>query len=283
MFSFVFVFCIFYNLIENNRSVLWLFGLGEKMKSSVERRADILTLLQQTNSQRVEALAQHFGVSTVTIRSDLNNLEEQGFITRSHGFAVLNSRLITELSIADKGTHCPELKQKIGKMAASLLSNGERVILDSGTTTKAIVRYLKDLSLTVLTNGLDIALELVNCPNIEIRMTGGVLRKNAMSFSGVMADNNLRQYRFDKVFLGVDGFDLHKGVTTFNEQEAQLNRLMCEATEQVIVVTDSSKFGQYSDFVICTVNQIDVLVTDDKIPRNYQEYLENSGVSVLIV
>ncbi|WP_301099030.1 transcriptional repressor AgaR [Otariodibacter sp.] len=253
------------------------------MKSSVERRADILTLLQQTNSQRVEALAQHFGVSTVTIRSDLNNLEEQGFITRSHGFAVLNSRLITELSIADKGTHCPELKQKIGKMAASLLSNGERVILDSGTTTKAIVRYLKDLSLTVLTNGLDIALELVNCPNIEIRMTGGVLRKNAMSFSGVMADNNLRQYRFDKVFLGVDGFDLHKGVTTFNEQEAQLNRLMCEATEQVIVVTDSSKFGQYSDFVICTVNQIDVLVTDDKIPRNYQEYLENSGVSVLIV
>ncbi|QGM81075.1 transcriptional repressor AgaR [Otariodibacter oris] len=253
------------------------------MKSSVERRADILALLQQTNSQRVEALAQHFGVSTVTIRSDLNNLEEQGYITRSHGFAVLNSRLITELSIADKGNHCPELKQQIGKMAASLLSNGERVILDSGTTTKAIVRYLKDLSLTVLTNGLDIAFELVNCPNVEIRMTGGVLRKNAMSFSGVMADNNLRQYRFDKVFLGVDGFDLHKGITTFNEQEAHLNRLMCEASDQIIVVTDSSKFGQYSDFVICPANQIDVLVTDDKLPKNYQEYLENSGVSVLIV
>lgn len=252
------------------------------MKSSVERRSEILALLQQTNSQKVEALAQHFGVSSVTIRSDLNALEQQGFITRSHGFAVLKSRLIAELSIADKRTHYPELKQRIGKAAASLLQNGDKVIFDSGTTTKAIVSHLDDLTLTVLTNGLDLAMELVAYPNIEIRMTGGVLRKNAMSFSGIMADNNLRQYRFDKVFLGVDGFDLHKGITTFNEQEAQLNRLMCEAADQVIVVTDSSKFGQYSDFVICAVNQIDVLVTDDQLPRNYHEYLENSGVKVLI-
>ena len=97
-----------------------------------------------------------------------------------------------------------------------------------------------------------------------------------------MADNNLRQYRFDKVFLGVDGFDLQKGITTFNEQEAHLNRLMCESANQVIVVTDSSKFGQHSDFVICPVNQIDVLVTDDQLPKNYQHQLENSGIKVLI-
>lgn len=252
------------------------------MKSSVERRSDILELLQQTNSQRVEALAQHFGVSSVTIRSDLNTLEQQGYITRSHGFAVLNSRLIAELSIADKRNHYPELKQRIGKLAASLLHNGDRIILDSGTTTKAIVNHLSHLTLTVLTNGLDIAMELVSCPNVEVRMTGGVLRKNAMSFSGIMADNNLRQYRFDKVFLGVDGFDLHKGVTTFNEQEAHLNRLMCEAADQVIVVTDSSKFGQYSDFVICSANQIDVLITDDQLPKNYQQALEDAGVTVLI-
>ncbi|WP_373766613.1 transcriptional repressor AgaR [Glaesserella sp.] len=252
------------------------------MKSSVERRSDILALLQKTGSHRVEALSQHFGVSTVTIRSDLNILEEQGYVTRSHGFAVLNSRLIAELSIADKRNNYPELKQQIGKLAASLLKDGERVILDSGTTTKAIVSHVGDLNLTVLTNGLDVAMALVACPNVEVRMTGGVLRKNAMSFSGVMADNNLQHYRFDKVFLGVDGFDLHKGVTTFNEQEAQLNRLMCNAADQVIVVTDSSKFGQYSNFVICPANQIDVLVTDNNIPLSYREYLENMGVQVLI-
>lgn len=256
--------------------------LGEKMKSSVERRSDILALLQQAGSSRVEALAQHFGVSAVTIRNDLNYLEQQGHIKRSHGFAVLNSRLIAELSVSDKRNNYPELKQRIGKVAASLLKDGERVIFDSGTTTKAIVSHLDDLSLTVLTNGLDIAMELVACPNVEVRITGGMLRKNAMSFSGVMADNNLRQYRFDKVFLGVDGFDLHKGVTTFNEQEAQLNRLMCDAADEIIVVTDSSKLGQYSNFVICRVDQIDVLITDDKLPKNYHEYLENAGVKVLI-
>ncbi|VTU06564.1 DNA-binding transcriptional repressor SrlR [Actinobacillus indolicus] len=252
------------------------------MKSSVERRAEILALLRKTGSQKVENLSQDFGVSTVTIRSDLNHLEQQGYITRSHGYAVLNTRLIAELSISDKRNNYPELKQRIGKLAASLLKDGDRIILDSGTTTKAIVSYLNELNLTILTNGLDIAMELVGCPNVEVRMTGGVLRKNAMSFSGIMADNNLQHYRFDKVFLGVDGFDLHKGITTFNEQEAQLNRLMCNAADQVIVVADSSKFGQYSNFVIGTVNQIDVLVTDNKLPLSYQEYLENIGVQVLI-
>lgn len=252
------------------------------MKSALERRAEILNLLQQTGSQRVELLANQFNVSAVTIRSDLNQLEQQGFITRSHGFAVLNSKLISELSIADKDHHYPELKQRIGKLASTLLKDGERIILDSGTTTKAIVNHIGNTALTVLTNGLDLAMALVPCPNVEVRMTGGVLRKNAMSFSGVMADNHLRQYRFDKLFLGVDGFDLDKGITTFNEQEAQLNRLMCEAVNQVIVVTDSSKFGQYSDYVICQTNQIDVLVTDDKLPKNYQHYLENAGVQVLI-
>lgn len=252
------------------------------MRSSVERRSDILELLQNTSSQRVEFLAKYFGVSSVTIRSDLNALEQQGYITRSHGFAVLNSRLIVELSISDKRNSYPELKQRIGKIAASLLKEGDRIILDSGTTTKAIVSHLGQLSLTVLTNGLDVAMELVSCPNVEVRMTGGVLRKNAMSFSGVMADNNLRQYRFDKVFLGVDGFDLQKGITTFNEQEAHLNRLMCQSADQIIVVADSSKFGQYSDFVICPAESIDVLITDDQLPQHYQQALENMGVTVLI-
>lgn len=252
------------------------------MKSAVERRSDILALLKRQNSMRVEALAQHCNVSAVTIRTDLNALEQQGLITRSHGFAVLASRLMTELSISDKRNHYPELKQRIGFLAASLLQDGERVIFDSGTTTKAIVNHIGSKQLTVLTNGLDVAVELATCPNVEVRMTGGVLRKNAMSFSGVAADNHLRHYRFDKVFLGVDGFDLQKGVTTFNEQEAQLNRLMCEAANQVIVVADSSKFGQYSNYVICATNQIDVLITDSQVPERYVETLENDGVKVLI-
>ncbi len=252
------------------------------MKSSVERRSDILTLLQKSGSERVEDLARQFNVSNVTIRKDLNALEKSGYITRSHGFAVLSTRLVVELPNVTKETRCLELKQKIGQLAATLLVPEERIIIDSGTTTKEIVTHIGDLPLTVLTNGLDTAMALVNCPNVELRMTGGVLRKGAMSFSGVMADNNLRYNRFDKVFLGVDGFDLNKGVTTFNEQEAQLNRLMCRAAHKIIVMADSSKFGQYSDFVICEANQIDMLISDENLPAHYRTYLENHGIEVLI-
>ncbi|QIW16488.1 transcriptional regulator [Pasteurellaceae bacterium RH1A] len=252
------------------------------MKSSVERQSEILELLQQAGSQRVEILAKHFQVSSVTIRNDLNVLEKQGLITRSYGVAVLNAYLNKELSISDKDTKFPERKAKIGKLAASLLKDGEKVIFDSGTTTKAIVNHLGELDIVAMTNGLDIAMALSACPNVEVRISGGTLRKNAMSFSGLMANENLRQYRFDKVFLGVDGFDLKRGITTFNEQEGYLNRLMTEIADQVIVVTDSSKFGQYSEFVICAADEIDILVTDNQIPSHYRQQLESLGVKVLV-
>ena len=253
------------------------------MKSNVERQSDILELLQKTGSQKVEKLAKTFNVSTVTIRKDLNVLEEKGYITRSYGYAVLRSRLMVELTVEDKETRYLDFKQQIGKCAANLLENNDRIILDSGTTTKEIVSHIGDLSLTVLTNGLDTAMALLRCPNVELRMTGGVLRKGAMSFSGVTADNAVLYNRFDKVFLGVDGFDIQKGITTFNEQEAQLNRLMCRAADKVVVVTDSSKFGQYSNFVICQTTQIDVLITDSHLQENYKRYLEKQGVQVIIV
>lgn len=252
------------------------------MRSSVERRSEILSLLKETGSQKVENLAKRFQVSSVTIRNDLNQLEQEGYIVRSYGYAVLRSHLTVELTHRDKGTRCLALKQKIGEKAREWVNENERIILDSGTTTKELIGHIQDLSLSVLTNGLDSAFALANCPNVELRMTGGVLRKGAMSFSGVVADTCLSYQRFDKLFLGVDGFDLQKGVTTFNEQEAHLNRLMCRAADKVIVMTDSSKFGQYSNFVICEANQIDVLITDDNIPEHYQTYLESHGVQVVI-
>lgn len=252
------------------------------MKSSVERRSEILSLLKKTGSQKVESLARRFQVSSVTIRNDLNQLEQNGYIVRSYGYAVLRSHLTMELTHHDKGTRCLALKQKIAKKAREWVQENDHIILDSGTTTRELISHIQELPLTVLTNGLDSVMALSNCPHIEVRMTGGVLRKGAMSFSGVIADTCVRYQRFDKLFLGVDGFDLEKGITTFNEQEAQLNRLMCAAANKVIVLADSSKFGQYSNFVICEANQIDVLITDENIPDNYRITLETQGIEVVI-
>lgn len=256
------------------------------MKSAIERRMEIVTIVNKQSSARVEDLANLFSVSTVTIRQDLNFLEENGYIVRSHGGAMPNRGMIAELSNQEKKRRNSSIKAKIGEAALSLIASNDSIILDSGTTTKEIANFLKKSSLEnvlVMTNGLDIALELADAKNTEVLMTGGKLRKNALSFSGPQADASLAHYCFSKFFLGVDGFDLQVGITTHNEQEASLNRIMCQCSNQVIAVTDSSKFGKKSCHVIRKFADIDVLVTDSGIPDDYLLAFREKGVEVIIV
>ena len=126
-------------------------------------------------------------------------------------------------------------------------------------------------------------MELANTTGVEVLMTGGVLRKSALSFSGSQAENSLRNYRFDKVFLGVDGFDLRVGITTHNEQEASLNRLMCDISETIIAVADSTKFSKRSCHMIREFGDIDILVTDSGIPEEYVQELKDHKIEVIIV
>ncbi|MBL4829911.1 MAG: DeoR/GlpR transcriptional regulator [Aliivibrio sp.] len=245
---------------------------------------EIVTVVNQDGKARVEDLAAQFNVSSVTIRSDLSFLEKNGYVVRSHGAAIPNTGVIAELSVQEKRRQNIGVKTLIGQAAVSLITNGDTIILDSGTTTREIAASVKSLdSLVVMTNGLDVAMELSSAPHIEVLMSGGVLRKNALSFSGSQAEASLKNYRFDKVFLGVDGFDLRAGITTHNEQEASLNRLMCEISEQVIAVADSTKFGKRSCHMIREFGNIDVLVTDAGIPEEYLQGLRDMKVEVIVV
>ncbi|MDO6498793.1 transcriptional repressor AgaR [Photobacterium sanguinicancri] len=254
------------------------------MKSAVERRMEIVNVVNRDGKARVEDLAAQFDVSSVTIRSDLSFLEKNGYVVRSHGAAIPNTGVIAELTVHEKRRQNAGIKSLIGQAAAKLIESGDTVILDSGTTTREIASSLKSLEdVVVMTNGLDVAMELASAPGIEVLMSGGVLRKNALSFSGSQAEHSLKNYRFDKVFLGVDGFDLRAGITTHNEQEASLNRLMCEISEQVIAVVDSSKFGKRSCHMIREFGNIDILVTDSDIPEDYVQGLREMKVDVIIV
>ncbi|MDV5168153.1 transcriptional repressor AgaR [Photobacterium rosenbergii] len=254
------------------------------MKSAVERRMEIVDVVNREGKARVEDLAAQFDVSSVTIRSDLSFLEKNGYVVRSHGAAIPNTGVIAELTVQEKRRQNAGIKSLIGQAAAKLIESGDTVILDSGTTTREIASSLKSLEdVVVMTNGLDVAMELASAPGIEVLMSGGVLRKNALSFSGSQAESSLKNYRFDKVFLGVDGFDLRAGITTHNEQEASLNRLMCEISEQVIAVADSSKFGKRSCHMIREFGNIDILVTDSDIPEDYLQGLREMKVDVIIV
>lgn len=254
------------------------------MKSAIERRMEIVNMVNLNGKARVEDLAENFNVSSVTIRSDLSFLEKNGYVIRSHGFAIPNSGAIAELTVHEKRRQNAGVKLCIGKEAAKLINNGDTIILDSGTTTREIASSLKNLEdVVVMTNGLDVAMELVSAPGVEVLMSGGLLRKNALSFSGSQAEASLKNYRFDKFFLGVDGFDLRAGITTHNEQEASLNRLMCDISEQVIAVADSTKFGIRSCHMIREFGNIDILVTDSDIPEDYLYSLREMKVEVIIV
>ncbi|AUJ71649.1 MULTISPECIES: transcriptional repressor AgaR [Pseudoalteromonas] len=254
------------------------------MLNTIERRHEIVQLVGQTERVEVSELAEQFGVSTVTIRNDLNALHEKGLLVRSHGGAVASSRLTKELTITEKHDHHHQVKVELAKLVAGLIGNDESIILDSGTTTEEVAKQLTEhQQLVVMTNGLNVAQALVAADGVEVLMTGGSLRKKSLSFYGSHAEDQLKQYHFDRLVLGVDGFSVDVGVTTHFEPEAALNREMCKVAKQVIVVTDSSKFDRKGVHRIIACEEIDVLVTDSGIPADVHQQLVAAGIEVHLI
>lgn len=254
------------------------------MLNTIERRQAILSIVNETGRVDVTNLSKEFEVSAVTIRADLNDLDKKRLIVRSRGGALAISKITKELSVKEK--HCKNfhIKEKLAQAVAKRVNNNELVIIDSGTTTEEVAKTLVDhQNLVVMTNGLNIANELAHLENAEVIMTGGTLRKKSLSFFGRQAESSLRNLRFDKVILGVDGIDISAGITTHFEQEATLNRLMCEVSKEVIVVTDSSKFDKSGFHIITALSAIDTVVTDSNIPQNYRDYLESNNIQLIIV
>ncbi|PJE78283.1 Glucitol operon repressor [invertebrate metagenome] len=251
--------------------------------STVERREAIVRLIRHKGLARVEELADQFKVSSVTIRNDLNYLDKKGFLLRSHGGAMALDDVVTEMHFDDKGTVNTAQKEAIGIAATQLVNDGESIILDSGTTTQHLARHLGNgKNLVVMTNGLNVASELVKTSGIEIMMTGGTLRSKSRSFYGSQAEDALKQYRFDKLFLGVDGFDIVAGLTTHFDREATLNRVMCDVSSEIILLADSSKFGRKGYHFIRSFGAFHTLVTDKGIPADYLTGMQRQGVKVII-
>jgi len=190
-----------------------------------ERRRAIVEMVNQNGRVLVQELGQRFATSQVTIRKDLEILHGRGLLHRTHGGALpLTSGALLDPSLREKEKLHRREKQRIGQVAAQLVKEGQSVVLDSGTTTSMIARELRAFRrLTVITNAVNIAAELAGTP-IEVILTGGVLRENSFSLVGPLAEDALRHLSADILFLGVDGFDVHFGLTTPNLLEAKVNR-----------------------------------------------------------
>jgi DeoR family transcriptional regulator, aga operon transcriptional repressor len=250
-----------------------------------ERRRQILDLLDQEKRVTVRELSHAFSVSAVTVRADLEALAQMGALVRSHGGAVKPHSPAPDLPISLKERVRQSEKARIGAIASRMIRDGETVIFDSGTTTAAVAKCVASLrldSLTVITNALNISLELASLPNVRIIMLGGFVRGAALSMVGPHAEQALSNLNADRMFLGVDGIDPSVGLTTPDVLEAQLSALMIRVSREVVAVADSSKFMQRSLSVIGKLDAIHKLVTDEGIPAHMMDALHAAGVEVII-
>lgn len=253
--------------------------------NTVERRANILQLLSLNNQIFVSELSKTFGVSEVTIRNDLEQLESKKLLIRARGGAMSVTHVVSyDQHLGEKHKLNMSEKVRIGKQAAQLIKDSDTVIIDSGTTTLEIVRNLDATlqNVTIVSNAMNIANQLVNSQNINLIIPGGILRKNSLSLIGPLAEKSFRNFFVDKVFLGVDGFDTFYGISTPNIEEAYLNQIMIEVAREVIVVADSSKFLRKSLAFICKLERIDTVVTDAGILDEDKKRLVDAGIKVII-
>jgi len=249
-----------------------------------QRRRKILDLLEQQGQITVRDLVEQFSISAVTVRSDLDALGASGAVVRSHGGAVRQLEPTRDYPLRLKEPIHRAEKAQIGKAAANLVQSGEVIILDSGTTTTEVARYLKARAIhgvTVISNAMNVISELVDAPGISVIGIGGVLRPVSHSFVGPQAEAMLKDLHADRLFLAVDGFDLEHGPTTPDVLEAHLNSLLMAVAKETTVVADFSKLGRRSVSRIGSIEQVHRLITDTKAPQEFVKALRERGIEVI--
>jgi DeoR family transcriptional regulator of aga operon len=248
-----------------------------------ERLSAILERLSTDGSLSVTDLSTALDVSAATIRRDLQLLERQRLLSRTHGGAVPQG-VLYELPLRYKSARFHEQKLRIAREAASRVMEGWAIGLTGGTTTTEVARALVDRrQLTVVTNALNIASELAVRANLKLMVTGGVARPESYELVGPIAEASLGGLNLDMVFLGVDGISPEAGLTTHHEVEAHTNLALIDRARNVTVVADSSKIGKVAFARICGMSRIDELVTDADADRGALAAIEEGGVRVTTV
>ena len=250
-------------------------------RNTKQRRHTIMQLLQEQGEVSVEQLVQLFDISEVTIRKDLSALETNGFLLRKYGGAILMPKEIMDENENDELT---KRKFVIAKAAAERIRDHNRIIVDSGSTTAALIKQLNlKQGLVVMTNSLSVATELRALENEPtLLMTGGTWDTRSESFQGKVAEQVLRSYDFDQLFIGADGIDLARGSTTFNELVG-LSQVMAEVSREVVVMVESQKIGRKMPNLELTWQQIDVLITDTGLSEQDKQAILAHGVEVICV
>jgi DeoR family transcriptional regulator of aga operon len=240
-----------------------------------ERRHLIAESVIAQGAVTVADLSDRFGVSQVTIRSDLEALEKQGTLTRNRGGAVANRISRFTPAFQQQSSVNRKAKEAIAAKTAETIRDGDRVILDAGSTTLYLADLLCHRRLTLAVNSVYTMNKLIDAPNVELILIGGTLYRPSLSFTGELAEGFLDRLHFDKVVLGVNGVTQH-GISVNNPQEAGIKRKMIERAECAVVLADSSKVGIESLVRIEPLDRVDVLITETPIPGPVAKRLQNA-------
>ncbi len=254
-------------------------------RDTSHRRLQISELVRQQGSVQVAALARRFGVSMQTVRKDLRYLAERGVMARAYGGGIDSGAMggsAAEPAYESKRTVRLDEKRRIGQRAAALVKPGDTIAIDSGTTAIQLAEALPNMDVTVVTNDFGVLTALTPKSDIHIVMLGGELRRKNMAFYGGLTVEALDALHVDRLFLGVDGLDLERGITTHYEPEAMLNRKMVEAARMVIAITDSSKVGRICLHRIISLADLDTLITDSDAPEEIRTASQQLGFELLL-
>jgi len=246
-----------------------------------ERQQRLLGYVNDHKRATVEELSEFVDVSQVTIRRDLDDLHNGGLVVRTFGGVVSkDSMLSMEIPSSRKAALCVEEKRQIGQLGASLIEDGDVVILDSGTTTLEIAKRIGDRPVIVITNDLSIAITLAAHPLITLVLAGGTVQPGVNVTIGHEAEEVFRQIHANKTFLGADALSVEYGITDRNYAQLPIKRAMLNASQKKIVVTDHTKFGQHVFAQVCPLSEIDMLVTD-AIDSVTEDEFRDAGLDVI--
>ncbi|MCB9138327.1 MAG: DeoR/GlpR transcriptional regulator [Caldilineaceae bacterium] len=249
-----------------------------------ERRQSILELVNRSGRVAVGDLSKRFGVSSVTIRTDLQTLAEQNLLVRTHGGAVSTGPAAAEMAIALRRERKVREKQRIGRAGAALAANGDAVYLDSSSTSLAIARFLKSRRLlTVITNSLMIVQELLDAPHIQVMLTGGSFQRETAAFVGPYTHAFLDQVHIQIGFFGAHGIAAEPGLTDISPEIAAAKRPVLKRCRQAVAVVDASKWGRVGIAPFAGIDEMDIIITDDSAPADAVRAVEAMGADVRFV
>lgn len=249
---------------------------------AIERRNAILAKLSVEGKVIVSELSLEFDVTEETIRRDLEKLDKEGLAKKTYGGAVVNQSFNTDLPYHVRKRSNVEQKEYIAEKIASMIHDGDYIMLDASSTTIYLTKYIKNLkNITLITNSVETLIELADKSDWKVLSTGGTLKKDALSLVGASAERMIRSFHVDLAVCSAKGIDTNMGITDSNEKDSEIKRAIFDSATRKVLAVDSSKFDKISFVRVADIGDVDVVVTDKEPSPEWVEHFNNKDVELL--